>query len=328
MTSIFDVEKVDDFRWRSGAGVFKKSRRRFILWGAFAIFLLVCLATPNTTYTKDLRNRIGTRLTTSTAVAQEVIPQQPALPLFSDLKATKVAAIIESRPLNTLIPLLVHYSGVLGPSWPIALFTNNSQVVDDVAHRFWLAERNIYIIPLSKNLTFMTHYDISEWLASPWIWEQLAPAEHVFLFQSDSIICANAKQKVDDYLEWDLIGAPIPKNFGFGYNGGFSLRNRSLVLDVIEHHPFAKDSNRTSESTNRNQFEDQWFYLKMSGMQAKLPEPWVAATFAVQQIYYNKPLGYHQVWSFLPEAMDEVRKWCPEIDLASDETLACVPPTC
>jgi hypothetical protein len=46
------------------------------------------------------------------------------------------------------------------------------------------------------------------------------------------------KSNVDDFLQWDYIGAPWPKHKndtpnGVG-NGGFSLRTRQCMLDVID----------------------------------------------------------------------------------------------
>ena len=83
-----------------------------------------------------------------------------------------------------------------------------------------------------------------------WLWEDLEPAEHILIFQSDSIICANAARSVEDFFEYDLIGAPIGEGWGQGYNGGLSLRKRSTVLRALD----------LGEPLDLP--EDQWYYYK------------------------------------------------------------------
>jgi len=73
------------------------------------------------------------------------------------------------------------------------------------------------------------------------------------MFDSDSMICGNAARSVDDYLEYAFIGAPIKETLGKGFNGGLSLRRRSVMIRVLNEWDF-----EGSDSPDR--FEDQWFY--------------------------------------------------------------------
>lgn len=82
------------------------------------------------------------------------------------------------------------------------------------------------------------------------MWEDLAPAEHVLIFQADSVLCANSVRSVEDFFEWDLIGAPIKPQLGIGYNGGLSLRKRRTMLRVLDEFDWKKDP------------EDQWFFAR------------------------------------------------------------------
>jgi hypothetical protein len=91
-------------------------------------------------------------------------------------------------------------------------------------------------------------------MTQAWLWEDLAPAEHILIFQSDSMLCANAARSVDDFFEFDFVGAPIRKNLGKGYNGGLSLRKRSTILKILDQWDWEK----TKKQNDR--FEDQWFY--------------------------------------------------------------------
>jgi hypothetical protein len=67
-------------------------------------------------------------------------------------------------------------------------------------------------------------------LARPWIWEQLAPAKHVLVFQADSMICSNSLRNIESFFKWDLLGAWVRPQV---YNGGLSLRNRTMLLEVL-----------------------------------------------------------------------------------------------
>jgi hypothetical protein len=76
-------------------------------------------------------------------------------------------------------------------------------------------------------------------------------------------------------------------------------------------------------------YEDQWFFKHL----AELPKKWngdrgatlpsleVAMTFSVETVYYDKPLGYHQVGLTLneKEQLEEVDRWCPEWHLCTDK---------
>lgn len=150
---------------------------------------------------------------------------------------------------------------------------------------------------MPPNTTFNDHNSVSEFLTGPWLWEELAPAEHVLVFQADSILCANSETRVDDFLHYDFVRAPIAvpevgdSGHGEGVNGGLSLRNRSMILDIV------KNSNWSLEmvdgtilhdgcSTTKPclMFEDQWFYHKMKELGGRLPTKEVAMKFSVETV--------------------------------------------
>jgi hypothetical protein len=248
---------------------------------------------------------------------------------------TNVAAIIEDRPLSNLVPLLLHFSSVLGPGWPVVLFTSEGNEPNSLAFRRAVEDGRISVRYLPADVQFAKHQAVSEFLTTLWFWEQLAPAGHIFMFQADSIVCTNADIPVDDFLEYDFVGAPIdvPKNppngHGEGYNGGFSLRNRSMILDIVNKFSWQaeKDAGKISQAGCVTQepclkFEDQWFYHKMKEMpEARLPTREVASHFAVETVWYDTPLGYHQVERWNSDKMDKVAQWCPEYVLATTDLL-------
>jgi hypothetical protein len=58
------------------------------------------------------------------------------------------------------------------------------------------------------------HQARSSVLTKASFWEQLAPVEHVLLFQSDSILCVNSHHRIEDFLEYDFVGTPDTRRGG------------------------------------------------------------------------------------------------------------------
>lgn len=171
--------------------------------------------------------------------------------------SAKVAAIIETRTSGNIIPLILHFASVLGPSWPIILYTDSASLTSfQSSHSFnsLISSGRMTLRSLPSGAYFPNWDSVSGFLTSKWLWENLAPAENVLLFQADSILCANAARSVDEFFEWDFIGAPIAERWGKGYNGGLSLRKRQTVLRVLEEWTYGKKS--------RPHPEDQWFFAR------------------------------------------------------------------
>jgi hypothetical protein len=176
---------------------------------------------------------------------------------FNGSVTNKAAVIIETRFRTNLIPLILHFSGVLGPSWPILIYTSVEavgQFSTSAALGRYLKTGVIQIRILPQDVLFTDSDSVNAFMTQPWIWESLAPAEHILIFQSDSMLCANAARSVEDFFQYDMIGAPIAKDLGKGYNGGLSLRKRSTMLRVLDNWDWEK----TKKEGDR--FEDQWFY--------------------------------------------------------------------
>jgi hypothetical protein len=250
--------------------------------------------------------------------------------------------MIEGRPLTNLAPLLLQFSNVLGPAWPIILYVTGSAAenlpTSAPFHRA-LKDSQIQIRRLPSNVTFAVRDQVSAFLTSPYLWRDLAPASHVLLFQADSIICANSELRVEDFLKFDFVGAPIDLNMGkgdVGMNGGLSLRNRTLMLDIVQRFDWATERKLALDPESPPvAYEDQWFYAKMQSLNrdaagrddwdgrhvARLPDQEEAMKFAVESIWYDKPLGYHQVPHWHWDRVEEVDRWCPEHRMAIAEKI-------
>ncbi|KAG4439431.1 hypothetical protein IFR05_005078 [Cadophora sp. M221] len=241
---------------------------------------------------------------------------------------TNVAAIIENRPIDQLVPLLVHFSSILGTNWPIFLFTSQNVIPSSTTFNQLIDEERLIIRFLPPTVDFNDRLDVSGFLTKPWVWEQLAPAGHVLIFQADSMLCSKSPLKVDDFLQYDFVGAPIAEPYGRGYNGGLSLRNRSMALDIIHDTDWRSEFDHAENKQEQTvEFEDQWFYKKMEQFPdrgkpaARLPSKEVAMTFSVETVWYGEPMGYHQVTRWQSDKIDQVDAWCPEHRMATSAVI-------
>ena len=89
------------------------------------------------------------------------------------------------------------------------------------------------ITPLNVKFTNLNvdNLSIKEYnklLTSVWFYEQLL-SKKFLLFQTDSCLL---KDGIEDFLEFDYIGAPWPHLRNQIGNGGFSLRDKHVCIQI------------------------------------------------------------------------------------------------
>ncbi|KAM7204034.1 hypothetical protein V8F20_003732 [Naviculisporaceae sp. PSN 640] len=170
----------------------------------------------------------------------------------SKFNETKVALLIENRPNPILAPLTLHFMSVVPPDWRFR-FMGSLESVEfinkSVAIREHVAAGKLDLTYIPSNMTTGSQEEISRFLTNLWLYETvLQPAEHLLIFQTDSILCANSRQTLNDYLEYDWVGAPWNPNGKFGGNGGLSLRKVSSIIDIL----------RNQKRRDNSEPEDVW----------------------------------------------------------------------
>ncbi|KAH7389034.1 hypothetical protein BKA64DRAFT_679640 [Cadophora sp. MPI-SDFR-AT-0126] len=244
---------------------------------------------------------------------------------------SNVALIIDTKYTKKLVPLILHYHSVLGPDWPIVFYT--SQETSDLhfspetavnQSAIWqraVGNRAIDVRILPADVDLTQRDAVNLFLSRRWLWEQMAPAQHVLLFQADSMICGNSYRRIEDWLKYDYVGAPVsPFNqpAPILFNGGLSLRNRTMILDILNE---GNSLEEDSKKKGRIGGEDMWFSRKMAARGAKLPDYQEALGFACQKDWHismvPEPLGYHKVHLNAPLRLKQIAQWCPEIALAA-----------
>lgn len=120
-------------------------------------------------------------------------------------------------------------------------------------------------------------------------------ASHVLIFQTDSVI----RKEIDEiFFDFDYVGAPVAPYLGLitrdTLNGGFSLRRVSTFIEFLELFGEPREPGN----------EDMWWCSQFLGPKGrklgiKMPSKEIANTFSVESIYYEDPVGMHQVYRFL-----------------------------
>ncbi|KAJ4424502.1 hypothetical protein N0V82_000826 [Gnomoniopsis sp. IMI 355080] len=268
---------------------------------------------------------------------------------FPDIVGFKgnVALIMEEDPsaVHNFVPVVTHFRKTLGPQWEMVILTRRGWTIPQgLAFRNFLSSGAIKVRFLPPGLDhFPSHPSVSIFLTSPWLWETFQNVNRLLIFQPDSILCSKSNARVDDFLEWDIIGAPMQSTWvdsraGYGnyeahpdaqgFNGGLCIRNPRLFLDVARRYNFTDDLNAGPyyELPNFMRFEDHWFMRKIEDTpelmsKVKLPPPEIAGKFSVETWWWDEPLGYHQPSRWQPDRYDEIIRWCPEVGMIYNQEM-------
>ena len=125
------------------------------------------------------------------------------------------------------------------------------------------------------------------------------PTEIFLIFQTDTFIIEENKELINEFLEYDYVGAPWGETYLPEYsiheynavgNGGLSLRKKSKMLQILEKNKETK--------LFKNMNEDICFSLQKN-VEVKKPDFEKAKHFSVETIFSEKTFGIHCPWRWL-----------------------------
>lgn len=252
---------------------------------------------------------------------------------YGILDRTRVALLMENRPLPYLVPLLLHFLSVVPPEWSFRFMGSDDSIAlmeSNPTIRRYVTNKKLFLdlIPYEVVKNINSYDGVNYLLTRPWFYEEwIWPSKWLFLFQDDSMICSASTLTLDDFVDedWSFIGGSAYGNSTpTGTNGGFSLRKvphliRMLHTKSLEE--FAAEGNPGSE--------DHYFSTGMWELEGtKMPVGTEAIRFGVVVQYSpvegEMPLGFHPFSSdglFRgPEGQanqDKAYKYCPELGIIS-----------
>ncbi|KAK6067870.1 hypothetical protein SCUP234_09386 [Seiridium cupressi] len=311
------------------AGIFVLTRSKILLVLSLAITWYIAGLVPH--YRPQVQASFRNRLDE----AKEKIPSvkvdwHPNAVSDADLdprlkyNTSKVALLIEPRPLPHLVPQILHMITVVPSDWRFVFIGSNKSVISvgrsyATKHQQAMGKLDLMVLPqpweidskenIHRILTDVRFYD-----------EFLPGVEWLLKYEYDSILCANSESSLNDWLHWDWAGAPRTTDDRFSGNGGLSLRRVSTIKRVL----------KFQERLNDTTAEDEWFGTRVWVLPGAKVASGTEGQLAVEDTYIPNAMGFHvrdggnnmadAVWKD-PTQRKAIFDYCPELSLIMDMKL-------
>jgi len=188
----------------------------------------------------------------------------------------------------------------LGTRWSHTIICGNlnHNLIVNICKRI---SSNINIIKI--DVDNMSQSDYSKFLTTKEFWN-LLKGEKILIYQEDSIIFKN---NINDFLEYDFIGAPFLKSSNDTPNcvgnGGLSLRTKSKMIEVTRKFS-AKEYKYNSSTLEYMNYvdlefppEDVYFSKCMQEHSVGVVANWdIAHNFSSEIVFNKNSFGAHKCW--------------------------------
>ncbi|KAM3066243.1 hypothetical protein ACMFMG_003244 [Clarireedia jacksonii] len=259
-----------------------------------------------------------TATTTVTKMTASVSTTTQIAKPTSTLDPKKLAFMVETRPLPHLPLQLSHMASIIPPEWPFKFMGSNTSMdyLLSFPHLRDLATSGkLTLLSLPSRWSVSSREAISQMFTDLTLYEFLAPAEHLLVFQPDSIFCTKSIKTLNDFLKYDWIGAPWSATSKYGGNGGLSLRRVSSILRVLK---------KESRTAYHGELEDLWLSNRLAKLEGTtMANATVSKSFSVESQWDEAPLGFHigwlgvhheQIWD-KPHYVEHIMDYCPEVKI-------------
>lgn len=211
------------------------------------------------------------------------------------------AIIVEPRKHKALQFVLQNFLENLSDEWKIIIFhgSENVDYVKDIVREI-SNDRIIKLVNL--NVDNLNNQTYSQLFVSKDIIYPHIDTETFLIFQTDSMIFSKNRHFINDFLEYDYVGAPWRYLNNVIGNGGLSLRKKSKMLEIIDHCPYNGEN------------EDMYF-SHQTAINVKKPTFEKAKTFSVETIFNENIFGVHNCWRYLDHSsLNRLKELYPEIN--------------
>ncbi|KAI9850999.1 MAG: hypothetical protein M1838_004691 [Thelocarpon superellum] len=256
--------------------------------------------------------------TSDTSLAELEVPSVTLDFHSSPFNSSRLALLVENRKMPNLVPLMLHMMSVVPPEWRFNFMGSEESVAQmngSAAIRRHVSSGKLDLTLVPSNMSVASAEEISQFFTTLWLYDTvLAPAEHLFVFQTDSILCANSEQSLNDWIDYDWIGAPWMPEDRWGGNGGLSLRRVSAIKEILQHQERRVDS----------QAEDGWLSDRLAARPgARVANASESGRFSSETLFSERPMAYHIGGSgtMMPAALhpkknrQQIYEYCPEFKL-------------
>jgi hypothetical protein len=194
--------------------------------------------------------------------------------------------IIEPRPHPDLAYVIRNMMHFLGDHWGLCIVTSKSNV--EFIRTILPGWKNYHLRELPG--TNLTREEFRHLRKSEQFWNQL-PGKKLLCFETDTLLCRSG---IEEFLHYDYVGAPwtinqSPSRVVRVGNGGLSLRSKQAMIELIGcGKPHVIPSEDTYFSIQLQLYKDLY----------NVPDVKTAMTFAVETLFYPRPLGLHKPWFY------------------------------
>lgn len=226
---------------------------------------------------------------------------------FEDNLEKKTAFIIEPRKHKALEYVLKNFLENLDNTWDFIIFHGNlnKEYIENIIN-IKLNQYKERIKLISLNLDNINDgIEYSKILTNKEFYEFI-PNETFLIFQTDTIINPKYKDKINDFLIYDYVGAPWLHTNDVG-NGGLSLRKKNKMIEIIINCPYINNNN------DINNVEDVYFSgKKCKNININKPDINKAKEFASETIWNPTSFGIHKIWQYFD--INIIKKDFPEVE--------------
>jgi hypothetical protein len=192
------------------------------------------------------------------------------------------AIIVEPREHKALHFVVKNALDNLTDDWNVIIFHGNKNIdfVNNIAND--LGRR---VTTHKLNVDNLAPHEYSKLLMDRNFYNNV-PTEMFLVFQTDSMIFARNKDRINDFLKYDYVGAPWPHEQNQVGNGGFSLRRKSKMIEIIE-----KETKPECQY-----FPEDLFFALPKIVSLYKPSYEEAQLFSFEYEFYTNCFGCHKPW--------------------------------
>ena len=207
--------------------------------------------------------------------------------------------LIEPRSHPAMSLVLQNFAKNLSDEWNILILHGNFNIdyVNNIINTE-LLEYKSRIRTINLNVDNLSATEYNRLFKSETLYQYIH-TETFLIFQTDTLIIEKNKEMINEFLEYDYVGAPWGETYlpEFGIheynavgNGGLSLRKKSKMLEILE-------KNKESELFKKMN-EDTCFSFQKN-VEVNKPDFEKAKRFSVETIFSEKAFGIHCPWRWL-----------------------------
>jgi len=205
------------------------------------------------------------------------------------------AVIVEPRLHNAFELVLTNFNKNLDEQWIFLIYHSkkNKEFILNIIETNNI-KRKVDLVLLNQDNLTIDQYNLLFY--SLFFYEHIT-TETFLVFQTDTLISDIHANNIYNFLEYDYVGAPWvnKENDEAIGNGGFSLRKKSKMIEMIKNGGYIKENGEPH-------YEDRFFSNTCGNINTiHLYKPTIdmAKKFSVETVFNIDSVGIHKPWAYL-----------------------------